>query len=211
MGYVESNLGEGERVLARVTHSKTAVFSAVIGAVFTFALVFAISSALGYFSDYLLSLGAPSEVDSIFFIIRIAVIVVGIILGICRILDRILQIKCNQLIVTNKKLFGRSGWISKTVTDMPLTKLDNIQVENGFFGAIFHYGELVIVSAGSQSVVGGNTVNNLKYPYVKNTEEFRHAVLAAIEKAKEEEREAQAIAQAEAIRRAQEIMQKENR
>ena len=110
----------------------------------------------------------------------------------------------NQLIVTNKRLLGRSGLIAKKVTDMPLMKLDNIQVKNGFFGAIFHYGNLEIISAGSQRVVGGKTVNNLKYPYVKNTEEFRRAVLAAIDRAKEEERWAQAEAQAAALRRMQE-------
>ncbi len=205
MGYVENNLGKDERILARVTHSKAAICGSVIKAVLVIGIMFALFFAIGLLDDSLHSLGGvPSWFETFLAVIRVVVIAIGILCGIDFILGCALTIKFNQLIVTNKRLLGRSGLISKKVTDMPLMKLDNIQVKNGFFGAIFHYGNLEIISAGTQRVVGGNTVNNLKYPYIKNTEEFRRAVLAAIDKAKEEERWAQAEAQAAALKRMQE-------
>ncbi len=211
MSYVESNLGRDEKILARVTHSKAAIIGDFVLAIIVVGIAVGIYYGVGALGGWLISLGAPDVFDVITLVIQAIVLAVGVLIGVWNILSGALQIKFNQLVVTNKRLLGRKGIIAKTVIDMPLTKLDNIQSNNGIFGGIFHYGELKIVSAGSQRIVNGNTVDDLVYPYVKNTEAFRRDVLAAIDKAKEEEREAQAEAQAEAMKRVQEKMQAENK
>ena len=203
MGYVESNIGRDEKILARITHSKAGLVSAFLVA----AIFLALAGVAGYLTKYVTDLlnkqmpGDPLAVALmvIFILIAVCIGLIGVIYFICA----AVEISCNQLVVTNKRLLGRSGFIAKRTMDIILLKLDTINATNGVFGALFHYGTLVVVSAGSQQIVNGRTVN-LKFPYVKNTEEFRRAVLAAIDKAKDEDREAQARAQAEALARVHE-------
>ncbi len=204
MDYLESNLGKDEKILARVTHSKAALISAI----FTVCICFAIGFGLWYGIGAILTkiTAYDRAIEEVGFLLQITCLIAPLFLGTVFFLRTAVSIACNQLVVTNKRLVGRKGMISKNLIDFLLLKLDNIRVKNSFFGALFHYGTLEVVSAGSQQVVNGMSVN-LKFPYVKNTEEFRRAVLAAIDKAKEEDREAQARAQAEALKRAQEAIE----
>ncbi len=208
MGYVENNLGKDERILARVTHSKAALFSALIVA----TICFAVGLALWYGLEAVLipiennDMASEATIDilvKVFEVMQILCLIISMFIGACVFLHSVISVMCNQIVVTNKRLLGRKGFISKSVIDILLLKLDNIRAENGLFGALFHYGTLEVVSAGSQQIVNGRSTN-ARFPYVKNTEEFRRAVLAAIDKAKEEERWAQAEAQAAALKRMQE-------
>ena len=202
MGYVESNLGKDEKILARVTHSRAGIVSAFLVAVVFLAL----AGTAGYFAKYLsILLDQKMPDDPLATVLTVICIVIAVCIGLMGILyfaGAAVEITCNQLVVTNKRLLGRSGFLAKRTTDIILLKLDTINAANSILGAMFHYGTLAVVSAGSQQIVNGRTVN-LKFPYVKNTEEFRRAVLAAIDKAKEEDRDAQARAQAEALARVQ--------
>lgn len=204
MGYLENNLGKDERVLARVTHSKAGLISAFLGLTFCVAL----AVALGLLIKFIMGLSGAldSTLSMVTMVITILSIIIAIVIGLCGILCCIsaaVKISCDQLIVTNKRLLGRTGFIAKKTVDIILLKLDTVNASNSIFGALLHYGTLEVVSAGSQQIVNGNTVN-MKFPYIKNTEEFRRAVLAAIDKAKDEDREAQAEAQAAALKRARE-------
>ena len=205
MGYVESNLGKDEKILARVTHSKAGLVSAFLVAV----ILLGITVGLIYFTQYMNDLldknlqgSTLSALSTGLVIIFYLITALVGLMGILYFVGAIVEISCNQLVVTNKRLLGRSGFIAKKTMDIILLKLDTINASNGIFGALFHYGTLEVVSAGSQQIVNGRTVN-MKFPYVQNTEEFRRAALAAIDRAKEEEREAQARAQAEALARIQ--------
>ena len=212
MGYVESNLGKDEKILARVTHSKAGLVSAFLVAVVLLGVTVGIGYLTQYLSDLLNGLtmkNAEWLVVALVALLIVLAVLFGLI-GIFYFIHAAVEISCNQLVVTNKRLLGRSGFIAKKTMDIILLKLDTINATNGVLGALFHYGTLVVVSAGSQQIINGVSVN-LKFPYVKNTEAFRRAVLAAIDKAKEEEREAQAEAQAEAMRRAQEKIRSENK
>ncbi len=214
MGYAEKNLGQGEEVLARVQHTWTgligSVFSNVIVVVcvslFFYAVTTWIPPLLLGLTDASLgdSMGELQKMYDICMIVRNVSIAITILTACIRVICVGISIHCNELIVTNKRLFGRTGIISRNIIDIVLLKLDTINSKNGILGAIFHYGTLEVVSAGSQKVVGGRSVN-MTFPYVKNTEEFRRAVLAAIDTAREAERQAQAEAQVAALRQAQEI------
>ena len=208
MGYVESNLGRDEKILARVTHSKAALVSAIVAV----SICLAVALGLWYGVGAILAKiegNTQAEEETIdlllqiFSVIQIVLLIIPLLIGVALFLRAAIAIACDQLVVTNKRLVGKKGLISKNLIDILLLKLDNIRVKNSMFGALFHYGTLEVVSAGSQQIVNGRTVN-LEFPYVKNTEEFRRAVLTAIDKAKDEDREAQAEAQAAALKRARE-------
>lgn len=208
MGYVENNLGRGEKVLARAKHSWAAFWGALL---VDFIVVLIVCLAIHFGTTWLPTvlanaLGASLENSSstkemqtvydILMICRGISITVVVLSAFLHLIKVIVVISRNQLVVTNKRLLGRSGFIAKQTVDIILLKLDTINCTNGFMGAIFRYGSLKVVSAGSQ-------VSNIVFPYIKNTEEFRRAVLTAIDRAKEEERQAQAEAQANAMKRMQ--------
>lgn len=191
MGYVERNLGKDEKILARVTHSKWGLASSILVCLLFVIIIVVVQIVIHRVEDYS---GESLDYEAIF--IQIIIYLLMSLCGIYMITNSVIQIFYSQLVVTNKRVLGRFGLISKRVVDILLLKLDSVNAENGLFGAIFHYGTLTIVSAGT---VGRPP----RFPYVNNTEEFRRAVLEAVDKAKAEERQAQAAAQAAAIKRAQ--------
>lgn len=91
--------------------------------------------------------------------------------------------------LTNKRLVGRVGIINTVSLDCPIEKVQNVNVQSGFFGKIFKYGTVEIVTAGNSFFVMG----------VKNVESFKSAIMNQIEVAKEEERKANAAEMAKAM------------
>lgn len=192
MGYIESNLTADETVIARIRHSWTGLVSVFV----TFLFVCGVGAVFLCMRPILDSigeaLGDPMPHDSVATIMLTFFYILGgifILLGLLISIAKIAEIKCAQLVVTNKRMLGRRGFISKQTTDVILSKIDTINAGNGLFGAIFHYGYIQIVSPATQNAAKFGTMN---YNYISNTMEFRKAVLDAIEKAKAQEREEQA-------------------
>ncbi|MCM1438385.1 MAG: PH domain-containing protein [Roseburia sp.] len=191
MGYIENNLAKDEKVLARISHSWAGMISTLIWFIFTFGfgvvcfcykpIMEAISKgASSWDSLDLLSFIAFGFVGAVFILLALAVLI-----------NNISEIKSAQLVVTNKRIFGRRGAIAKRTTDVLISKVDTINVSTGLFGALFHYGTVEIVSSASGAMTRIER-GTLKYSFVANTDEFRKSVLEAIEKVKKEELEAQA-------------------
>jgi uncharacterized membrane protein YdbT with pleckstrin-like domain len=78
-------------------------------------------------------------------IILIPVFGVGLIL--------LLMVFCNfattELVITNKRLVSKKGFISRRVIEIPLSKVETIRVEQGFMGRILNYGSVVVAGAGN--------------------------------------------------------------
>ena len=143
MGYVESNLGKDEKILARVTHSKAGLVSAFLVAV----ILLGITVGLIYFTQYMNDLldknlqgGALGALSTGLVIIFYLITALVGLMGILYFVGAIVEISCNQLVVTNKRLLGRSGFIAKKTMDIILLKLDTINASNGIFGALRNFG-----------------------------------------------------------------------
>ncbi len=118
----------------------------------------------------------------IIFLLPISVIIVVL---------KIFQLKSTELVVTNKKIIGKTGLINTKVMDSPINKINNISVEQGLGGKIFGYGK-IIVSTSS----GGYEFN-----CIKNADNFRHSVMNEIDRADEERVQKQAQELANAMRK----------
>lgn len=57
--------------------------------------------------------------------------------------------KTNDLILTNKRVFGKCGLISTTQMQSPLNKIDSVSYSSGLFGKIIGYGTVRISTTSS--------------------------------------------------------------
>jgi len=78
-----------------------------------------------------------------------------------------------QYIVTNRRVVQISGVLSKDVVDSSLEKVNDVKMSQSFFGRLFNYGDIEILTA---SEIG---VNNFRY--IGNPVRFKTAMLNAKE------------------------------
>ena len=61
-----------------------------------------------------------------------------------------------EIVITDKRIIVKEGWISRTTMEINLSNVETIQVDQGILGRIFNYGNLVLSGAGDpQSIISG--------------------------------------------------------
>lgn len=71
------------------------------------------------------------------------------IVGLIWFIIRFYGYKTNDLILTNKRLFGKCGLISTTQMQSSLNKIDSVSFSNGLIGKIIGYGTVQITTQSS--------------------------------------------------------------
>lgn len=206
MGYIDNNLANDEVVISRTKHSWAGLIGAFILMSFCVAIaviIIKLPLVLSYFGvdetivDQFKNHSDISDIISYYMLEGI-----GVLIGIISVFYFVIVfivIKTSQLVVTNKRVLGRRGFISKQTLDIMLSKLDTVNVSNGLLGAIFGYGTIEVVTAASGALSKYERAA-MKFAYISNTIEFKKAVLAAMDKAKERDMEEQAKALSRAIK-----------
>lgn len=175
------NLMPDEKIISRTKHSWLALLgSIIVAAIIIMVICVAYRIILELFENQLSDLDGSHEFLKIFEILRTIAIIITSIISAIFIIIAIIKLKCQYLILTNKKLYGRTGVISKNILEIPIEKVDTIRVKTPLWGRIFKYSTLEIVSPASSKIVNGNTENE-QFPYIKNINEFRKTVIEAIE------------------------------
>ncbi|QNT25389.1 PH domain-containing protein [Ralstonia solanacearum] len=85
----------------------------------------------------------------------------------------VINVTTTELAVTNKKVIGKAGFIRRTSIDMPLEKLESININQGILGRILGYGRVSVRG------IGGNVVS---IPYIKTPLQFRRVVMDLMDK-----------------------------
>ena len=85
----------------------------------------------------------------------------------------VINVMTTELAVTNKKVIGKTGFIQRVSIDLPLDKLESINIDQGVMGRILGFGRVSIRG------VGGN---NVSIPFIKNPLDFRRVVMGLIDK-----------------------------
>jgi len=80
--------------------------------------------------------------------------------------------KTTELVITNKKVIEKYGWLNTHCDEMVLEKIENITVNQSFWGKIFNYGNVIIQ---------GTNRNNIYFRGVKNPEVVRKLINSARE------------------------------
>lgn len=113
------------------------------------------------------------------------------IVGIIWLVIRFIAYKTNDLILTNKRVFGKCGLISTTQMQSPLNKIDSVSYSNGLIGKLIGYGTVKIATTSSvfkfRFIREGQTLYNDIFNQLEVSEvESRNADAKAIVDAMEE-------------------------
>lgn len=111
------------------------------------------------------------------------------IVGFLWLIVRIISYLSNDLILTNKRVFGKCGLISTTQMQSPLNKIDSVSFQSGLFGKLIGYGTVDIAT----------TSSHFKFRFIKEGETFYNDIFNQLEKSYKEKVLENAAAIAEAI------------
>lgn len=102
---------------------------------------------------------------------------------------RFISYSSTDLILTNKRVFGKTGLISTTQMQSPLNMINSVSFNNGIFGKLFGYGTVQIVTASTL----------YKFRYITDGQTLYSDIFNQLERTKKETLQEQAEAIANAI------------
>jgi uncharacterized membrane protein YdbT with pleckstrin-like domain len=101
------------------------------------------------------------------------VLVMTVIFPILFIVLAIINVTSTELAVTNKKVIGKAGFIRRVSIDLPLEKLESVNIDQGIIGRILGYGRVSIRG------IGGN---NVSIPFIKKPMDFRRVIMGLMDR-----------------------------
>lgn len=114
-----------------------------------------------------------------------------LIIGVIWLIVRLIAYMNNDLILTNKRVFGKCGLISTTQMQCPLNKITSVSFTNGLMGKLLGYGTVRIVSGATQ----------FKFRFIRDGQSLYSDIFHNLEIAEKEKMFENAEAIAEAIGR----------
>ena len=159
-----TNLGKDESVVRQATvHWKKLIVPGI------FALLFIIA-------------GLSSEDSS--------AAAMGVILGVIILLIAMIPIWTTKLIITNKRIMGKTGLIKTKTLDAPLNKVNTVSVSSGLGGKIFGYGKIHITTSSGDFLFSG----------IQAPSQFRQVLMEQIDRFDDDRIKKQASEMARAMR-----------
>jgi uncharacterized membrane protein YdbT with pleckstrin-like domain len=155
--YTQSMLGENERILLITRQHWFVLFSAILAEVVVTLIVIAAISALT-----VISLNPLAALGFLLVLIPVAIMLRDILVWYNR-----------QYIVTNRRVIQIFGIFNKNVVDSSLEKVNDVKMTQSFFGRLFDYGDVEILTASEQ---GSNLFKRIGDPI-----KFKTAMLNAKE------------------------------
>ncbi len=144
MGYIESNLLKGEEIVAKAK---------IHWAVFIPAIVFLIIALLIF-----------SKGDYEIFVILFGVFILALLKG-------LIVFKTNELAITNQRIIGKKGLISRETAELKYEKIESISVAQSILGRILKFGTIVVRGTGGTAV---------SFQFVANPVAFKNKAMEKI-------------------------------
>ena len=155
--YIQNMLGENERIILITRQHGFVLISAILAEIIVILIVIAAMSALTILVNVLAAFG---------FLL--------VLLPLISMLRDILIWNNHEYIVTNRRVIQISGIFNKNVVDSSLEKVNDVKMTQTFFGRLFDYGDVEILTA---SEIGVNLFRRIGDPV-----KFKTAMLNAKEK-----------------------------
>jgi len=154
--YIQGMLGQNERILLVTRQHWFVLFSAILAEiVITLLLIAGVSVATFYYP--------PAAFGFVL-----------VLVPLISMLRDILTWYNREYIVSNRRVIQISGMFSKNVVDSSLEKVNDVKMSQSFFGRMFDYGDVEIMTA---SEIGVNLFKRIGDPV-----KFKTAMLNAKEK-----------------------------
>lgn len=94
-----------------------------------------------------------------------------------------------KLTLTDRRVYGKTGIINTKSVDSPISKVNSVSIEQGFWGKVFRY-STVLISTSS---------GNYKFDFLKDAERFKEKTMEQIELYENDKLKKQAAALAESM------------
>ena len=191
--YIENNLGSGERIVMKAKKNALYLLPAILWLLICIVGAIALSVLKPWVPVDPQSLEDLMNYDEA---LKATPTLLGIIWGTLSVagflpfLIALLKFLSVNLAVTNKRVIGKVGILRINTVDVPIGKVDYVQVKAGVIGNIFNYYSLRVVSASGGGYDSRRA--NDRFVGISNAQEFKNTVTAAIERHAEEARRAQA-------------------
>jgi len=158
--YVESLLANRERIILVARQHWFILISAIVLEIIIILVIISLAVFAGiYWPEFALIIGAVGTIL--------------LLLPLSTLMRDTLDWMNRQFIVTNRRVIQIAGVLNKNVTDSSLRKVTDVKMSKSFFGRIFNYGDIEILTA---SELGANLFRRIEEPV-----EFKIAMLNAKE------------------------------
>lgn len=132
--YVQSLMGQQEHILVVKRQHWFALLNTILLEIFlTVVLIVGVVAAMAYYSV------------AVYGFVLVLVPLIGMVRDIMVWYNR-------QYIVTNRRVMQTSGVFSKKVVDSSLEKVNDIELTQSFFGRLFDYGDIQVLTASELGV-----------------------------------------------------------
>lgn len=121
------------------------------------------------------------------------IILMFFMIGFITIWPPVISMLTTDLVLTDKRIYGKRGLINTKTLDTPLNKINTISISSGLGGKLFGYGTVHITSSSGEYL----------FRYIRSAEVFRNAVMDEINRFDEKRIKRQASEMASAIRQQQ--------
>ena len=111
------------------------------------------------------------------------------IVGLIWLIIRLIGYMTNDLILTNKRVFGKCGLISTTQMQSPLNKIDSVSYSNGLIGKLIGYGTVKIATAST----------TFKFRFIRDGQTLYNDIFNQLEVSDDERRSSDAKAIVDAM------------
>ena len=146
--YVESLLGNREKIILVARQHWFILVSAIVLEIVIILVIIGLTILAGFFwTEFALLIGAIGTIL--------------LLLPLSTMFRDILDWMNRQYIVTNRRVIQISGVLNKNVTDSSLRKITDVMMSKSFFGRIFNYGDIEILTA---SEFGVNLFHRIEEP-----------------------------------------------
>ena len=169
MGYLESLLGEGERLVYSTRHHWTALLGRVWAHVVLLVVGLALAVGGNVFAEPLLGQWGLTPVQQV--AARVAVVVVFLAYPALTLAVRYVRWRGDRFIVSNYRVIHVEGILSKSVIDSSLEKVNDVMLYQSFLGRLLDFGDVEILTS---SDIGVNKLVRIGHPLA-----FKKAMLDA--------------------------------
>lgn len=163
MAYFDRHLGDGERVLLVGRPSWWLVAWPLLLVLAVLAVGLAVAGLAGGL--------APGMATVTVLVIAVPLVLVAIVLGV----PGLLRVLTTEIVLTDRRVASKDGWLNIEVTSTPLDKVNNLNVRQSLAGRIFDYGFLEVTTATAEEK------DNHSIRFLSHPNRFRDEVNEAID------------------------------